>query len=107
MSRPPCICFAGSLRTRSIMQREAWQYRMSIGSTSMRSPRALDNGYALAKLGDPEPALLEIREAIEEANRSKLGYMRGFMLGGLATVQSESGDAESAIATLDEALKQV
>jgi len=65
------------------------------------------HGYALAKLGDPEPALLEIREAIEEANRSKLGYMRGFMLGGLATVQSESGDAESAIATLDEALKQV
>ena len=64
-------------------------------------------GCALAKLGDPEHAILNIREAIEEANRSELGYMRGFMLGGFATVQAETGDAESAIATLDEALKQV
>jgi predicted negative regulator of RcsB-dependent stress response len=64
-------------------------------------------GCALAKLGQKEHAIVEIQEAIEEAKQSKLGYMRGFMLGGLASAQCEAGDPESALSTLDEALKQV
>jgi predicted ATPase len=63
-------------------------------------------GCALAKLGQLEPAMLEIRGGIEEARRINLGYMRGFMLGWLATVQAESGEPEVALATLDEALDQ-
>ena len=63
-------------------------------------------GCALAKLGQMEPAIVEIGEGIEEARRSNLGYMRGFMLGWLATVQAESGDPEIALSTLHEALEQ-
>jgi class 3 adenylate cyclase/tetratricopeptide (TPR) repeat protein len=64
-------------------------------------------GCALARLGQTEQAMVEIRGAIEEASRSKLGYMRGFMLGWLASVQSDAGDGESAIATVEEALRSV
>ena len=63
-------------------------------------------GCALAKLGQKEQAIFEIREGIEEARRSNLGYMRGVMLGWLATVQTEAGDPEGALSTVDEALKQ-
>jgi predicted ATPase len=63
-------------------------------------------GCALAKLGQLELAMAEIREGIEEARRINLGYMRGFMLGWLATIQAESEGPEIALTTLDEALKQ-
>ncbi len=62
-------------------------------------------GCALAKLGQQEQAVIEIREGIEEAHRSNLGYMRGFMLGWLATMQVET-DPQAALSTIDEALKQ-
>src|SRR5262249_49390457 len=64
-------------------------------------------GCALARLGQRDHAIAEIREGIEEARRSNLGYMRGFMLGWLATMQSETGDPESALATVEQALAQV
>jgi predicted negative regulator of RcsB-dependent stress response len=63
-------------------------------------------GCALAKLGQQEQAVIEIREGIEEAQRSNLGYMRGFMLGWLATIQVET-DPQTALSTVDEALKQI
>jgi class 3 adenylate cyclase/predicted ATPase len=63
-------------------------------------------GCALAKLGQLEPAMAEIRGGIEEARRINLGYMRGFMLGWLATIQVKSGEPEIALSTLDEALQQ-
>jgi class 3 adenylate cyclase/tetratricopeptide (TPR) repeat protein len=64
-------------------------------------------GCALVKTRQPEQAIVEIREGIEEARRSNLGYMRGFMLGWLATAQAEIGDMETALATIDEALQLV
>jgi class 3 adenylate cyclase/predicted ATPase len=63
-------------------------------------------GCALAKLGQLEAAMAEIRGGIEEARRINLGYMRGFMLGWLATIQAERGEPEIALSTLDEALEQ-
>ena len=47
-------------------------------------------GCALASLGQHEQAIADIQAAIEAADQSKLGYMRGFMLGGLARAQSDS-----------------
>jgi class 3 adenylate cyclase/tetratricopeptide (TPR) repeat protein len=79
------------------------EHRISLYALYSRFGR----GCALAKLGQPDHAIVEIREAIAEADRSRLGYMRGFMLGGLATVQSQAGDDESALATLDKALDLV
>ncbi|MEK6209470.1 MAG: AAA family ATPase [Pseudomonadota bacterium] len=64
-------------------------------------------GCALAKLGQAAQAIVEIREGIEEARRSNLGYMRSFMLGWLATVQVATGDPETALATIDEALRRI
>ena len=64
-------------------------------------------GCALAKLGQKEHGLVDIRAAIDQADRSNLRYMRGFMLCWLATVQSEVGDSESALSTVDDALKPV
>jgi tetratricopeptide (TPR) repeat protein len=64
-------------------------------------------GCALARLGQSEHAIFEIREGIEEARRSNLGYMRSFMLGWLATIQAQTGDPEAALLTVDEALKQI
>ena len=63
-------------------------------------------GCALTKIGQNEQALIEIRKGIEEAQRSNLGYMRGFMLGWLATAQAENGEAESGLSTIDMALSQ-
>ncbi len=63
-------------------------------------------GCALAKLGRREQAIFEIQAGIEEARRSNLGYMRGVMLGWLATVQAESGNPEAALLTVDDALRQ-
>jgi class 3 adenylate cyclase/predicted ATPase len=63
-------------------------------------------GCALAKMGQEEHAIFEIQEGIQEARRSNLGYMRGFMLGSLAAVQAQSGDPEAALSTIDEALTQ-
>jgi predicted ATPase len=63
-------------------------------------------GCALAKLGQTESAMVEIREGIEEARRSNLGYMRGFMLGWLSTIQIKAGVPEIALSTLNEALEQ-
>jgi tetratricopeptide (TPR) repeat protein len=62
-------------------------------------------GCAHARMGKIELGMFEIKEGIEEAGRSKLGYMRGFMLGWLASVQAESGQPERALSTLDEALE--
>jgi class 3 adenylate cyclase/tetratricopeptide (TPR) repeat protein len=64
-------------------------------------------GCALVKMKQPEQAIIEIRAGIEEARRSNLGYMRGFMLGWLATAQAEIGDMETALATIDEALQLI
>ncbi|HKC42560.1 MAG TPA: AAA family ATPase, partial [Burkholderiales bacterium] len=64
-------------------------------------------GCALARMGQSEQAIVEIREGIEEACRSNLEYMRAFMLGWLATVQAETGDHESALWTIDVAFKHV
>jgi class 3 adenylate cyclase/predicted ATPase len=64
-------------------------------------------GCALAKIGQEEYAIFEIREGIEEARRSNLEYMRAFMLGWLATLQAETGDAETALSTIDEALREI
>jgi predicted ATPase len=64
-------------------------------------------GCALAKIGQEEHAIFEIREGIEEARRSNLEYMRAFMLGWLATLQAETGDAETALSTIDEALREI
>jgi class 3 adenylate cyclase/tetratricopeptide (TPR) repeat protein len=64
-------------------------------------------GCALVKMRQSEQAIVEIREGIEEARRSNLGYMRGFMLGWLATAQAEIGDMEAALATINEALQLI
>jgi len=64
-------------------------------------------GCALARMAQPQQALAEIRDGIEEAVRSNLEYMRGFMLGWLATVQAQTGDHDAALWTLDVASKQV
>lgn len=64
-------------------------------------------GCALAKIGQKETALLEVREAVKEADRKNLAHMRGFMLAWLATVQMEGGDPEAALSTIDNALKQI
>ena len=64
-------------------------------------------GCALARLGQLRDAVAEIRNGIDEARRSNLRYMHGFMLGWLATVRKESGDADAALSTIDEALKEV
>ena len=49
--------------------------------------------------------MAEIKGGIEEARRINLGYMRGFMLGWLATTEAQSGQPEIALSTLDEALE--
>jgi class 3 adenylate cyclase/tetratricopeptide (TPR) repeat protein len=64
-------------------------------------------GCALAKMGQKELAIVEVRQGIEDARRINLGHMRGFMLGWLATTQAEMGDPEAALATIDSALKQI
>jgi ATP/maltotriose-dependent transcriptional regulator MalT len=64
-------------------------------------------GYALAKTGQKERAVAEIREAIEEARRSNLGHMRGFLRGWLVTILVEIEDPETALSTVGDALKQV
>ena len=64
-------------------------------------------GCALARMGRTEEAIREIRDGIEEAGRSQLRYMRGFMLGWLGTVQAATGDPDTALATVEEALKDV
>ncbi len=64
-------------------------------------------GCALAQMGQAQQALPEIRGGIEEAARSNLGYLRGFMLGWLATVQAGTGDADSALSTIDESFRHV
>ena len=58
-------------------------------------------------MGQSDVAILEIPNGIEEARRSNLGYMRGFMLGWLASVQAGTRDADAALSTDDEALKQI
>jgi tetratricopeptide (TPR) repeat protein len=62
---------------------------------------------ALAKMGQAQHAISEMQEALEEGRRSKLGALRGFMLGWLASVQTETGDASAALTTVNEALRQV
>jgi class 3 adenylate cyclase/predicted ATPase len=64
-------------------------------------------GCALAQLGQAGQAMLEIREGIEEASRSNLGYLRAFMRGELASRQAESGDPETALSTIDAALAEI
>jgi class 3 adenylate cyclase/tetratricopeptide (TPR) repeat protein len=64
-------------------------------------------GCALAQTGQGEQALAEIRKGIEDAVRSQLGYLRGFMLGWQATVQAATGDPDSALATIDDAFKHI
>jgi len=64
-------------------------------------------GYALAKTGQKERAVAEIQEAIDEARRGNLGHMRGFLRGWLVTILVEIEDPETALSTVDDALKQV
>jgi class 3 adenylate cyclase/predicted ATPase len=64
-------------------------------------------GCALAMMGQEALAMFEIREGIEEASRSKLGYLRAFMLGGLASLQAETEDPETALSTIDRAVAEI
>ena len=64
-------------------------------------------GYALAKTGQKERAMAEIQEGIEEVRRSNLGHMRGFLRGWLVTTEVEIEDPETALSTIDDALKHV
>jgi len=64
-------------------------------------------GCALAAMGRAEQGMAEIRGGIDEAQRANLGYMRGFMLGWLATVQAQTGDPERALSTIDEAFEHI
>jgi len=64
-------------------------------------------GCALVKTGHMERGLIEISEGIEEAQRSNLGYMRGFMLGWLGETQAGNGDLEEALSTIGEGLKGI
>jgi tetratricopeptide (TPR) repeat protein len=64
-------------------------------------------GCALGMMGHEEDGIVEVREGIEEARRSNLGYMRAFMLGWLATLQAATEGPEAALATIDEAFKHI
>jgi predicted negative regulator of RcsB-dependent stress response len=64
-------------------------------------------GFALARMGQKGQAITEARQGIEEAVRSNLGHMRGFMLGWFATIQLEAGDPDAALLVVDDALKQI
>jgi tetratricopeptide (TPR) repeat protein len=64
-------------------------------------------GCALTKIGQKQQGLIEIKTGIEEAQRSNLGYMRGFMLGWLGTARADNGDSEAALSTIDEGLKEI
>ncbi|MFN0300538.1 MAG: AAA family ATPase [Burkholderiales bacterium] len=64
-------------------------------------------GCALALMGQHYTAISEIRDGIDDARRSKLGYLRGFMLDWLAKVQLATGDRDAALSTIDEALDNV
>ena len=64
-------------------------------------------GCALMKIGQGEQGLAEVRRGIEDAARSNLGYLRGFMLGWLAIAQSEAGDHESALLTIEGASQHI
>lgn len=79
------------------------EYRINLYALYSRFGR----GCALAMMGQSEVAIHAIRKGIEEARLSNLGYMRGFMLGWLATVQAAIGDADAALSTIDEALKYI
>jgi class 3 adenylate cyclase/tetratricopeptide (TPR) repeat protein len=79
------------------------EYRINLYALYSRFGR----GCALAMMGQSDVAILEIRKGIEEARRSNLGYMRGFMLGWLATVQAATGDADGALSTIDEAMNHI
>jgi len=64
-------------------------------------------GCARARMGETEHAMEDIRAGISGAQRANLRYMQGFMLGWLATVQLETGDADGALVTIDEATKGI
>jgi len=64
-------------------------------------------GYALAKTGQKQRAIVEIQGGIEEARRSNLGHMPKFLRGWLVTIQVEIEDPETALSTIDDALKHV
>ena len=64
-------------------------------------------GCALVRLGKKERGLVDIQQGIDEARSSQLGYMRGFMLGWLATALAESGDVESGLSTVDAAIGEI
>lgn len=64
-------------------------------------------GCALAGLGQHGHALAEIQNGIEEAERTNLRYLRGFMLGWLATARAANGELESALSTIDEAFRHI
>jgi class 3 adenylate cyclase/tetratricopeptide (TPR) repeat protein len=64
-------------------------------------------GCAMSLLGENDEALVEIRTGIDEARRSNLGYMSGFMMGWLATAQATGGDPKAGLATVEEALARV
>jgi predicted negative regulator of RcsB-dependent stress response len=79
------------------------EYRINLYALYSR----FGQGCALADLGRTDEALGEIKEGIEEAQRSDLGYMRAFMLGCLANVHHRLGNRQLAQNTLAEAFKYV
>jgi tetratricopeptide (TPR) repeat protein len=79
------------------------EYRINLYALYSR----FGQGCALAELGRTEEAIREIKEGIEEAQRSDLGYMRAFMLGCLANVQHRIGNRQIAQNTLANAFKYV
>jgi class 3 adenylate cyclase/tetratricopeptide (TPR) repeat protein len=64
-------------------------------------------GCALSAMGAGQQALPDIVAGIEAARRSHLGYMRGFMLGWLATAQAQTGDLLAAQSTLEESFSYI
>lgn len=79
------------------------EHRISLYALYSRFGR----GCAMAKLGDVQQAMTEVRAGIDEARRNNLGYMRGFMLGSLAEIQLQAEDQEGALSTIEQAISQV
>lgn len=79
------------------------EYHISLYALYSRFGR----GCALCRLGRRDEGLAEIAAGIADAERSQLGYLRGFMLGWLASERLEAGDAPGARAAMDQAFGHI
>jgi len=92
-----------SLKHAEISLRMSLEYRINLYALYSK----FGHGCALAELGRIDEGLQEIKEGIDEAQVSDLGYMRAFMLGCLANVHHRLGDRQTARKTLAEAFEYV